>query len=111
MSTITVPRPDITSEDVADTLRRGLGRRYNVLLDTGVNWNPVGGPRGGQSDTIVVGVGSNRLMRAQVRLSHDSGKTVLHVNPGGLSLVPRLTNLFGVARKVRRVLQAAPSLR
>jgi hypothetical protein len=110
MSTITVPRPDETSEEVADALRRGLGPRYNVLQDTGVNASPLVKLQPDHPGTIVVGTGNNRLFRAQVRISHDGGATVPHVSPGGLGW-PRLPNTFGVARKVRDVLQAAPSLR
>ncbi len=111
MFTITVPRSDVTSDEVADALRRGLGSRYNVLPGTGVNWNPVGGPRPDHPDTIVVGTGSARLFRAQVRISHDAGDTILHVSPGGCWGWPRLTNRLWIARKVRQVLRAAPSLR
>ena len=110
MFTITVPRSDVTSDEVADALRQGLGPRYNVLPGTGVNWNPVGGPRPDHPDTIVVGKGSTRLFRAQVRISHDAGETILHVTPGGLGW-PRVTNWLWIVRKVREVLRAAPNLR
>lgn len=109
MSTITVPRSDVTSDQVTDALRRGLGPRYKVRPGTGVNWNPAGGPRPDHPDTIVVGTGSTRLFRAQVKISHHAGETVLHVSPGGITLVPRLTNRLWIARKVRQVLAAAPS--
>jgi hypothetical protein len=111
MSTITVPRPDVTSDEVADALRRGLGPRYNVLPGKGVNWNPVGAPRPDHPDTIVVGTGSTRLFRAQVRISQDAGETILHVSSGGLTLPPRLINRLWVTRKVNQVLRGAPSLR
>jgi hypothetical protein len=111
MSTITVRRSDVTSDEVAAALRHGLGARYTVLPGTAVNWNPVGGPRPDHPDTIVVGTGSTRLFRAQVRISQDAGTTILHVSPGGISLVPRLTNRLWIARRVRQVLRAAPSLR
>ena len=62
MFTITVPRSDVTSDEVTGALRHGLGPRYNVLPGAGVNcWNPVGGPRPDRPDTIVVGTGSTRL--------------------------------------------------
>jgi hypothetical protein len=109
MSTITVPRSDVTSDEVADALRHGLGSRYKVFPGAGVNWNPVGGPRPDHPDTIVVGTGSARVFRAQVRISQDAGETILHVSPGGY-IWPRVVNTFGVARKVRQVLAAAPSL-
>jgi hypothetical protein len=111
MSTITVPRSDVTSDEVADALRQGLGSRYEVLPGTGVNcWNPVGGPRPDHPDTIVVGTGSTRLSRAQVRISHDAGETIMRVTPGGIGLLT-LTNRLRMVRRVRQVLRAAPSLR
>lgn len=111
MFAITVPRSDVTSDEVAGALRQGLGSRYKVLPGTGVNcWNPVGGPRPGHPDTIVVGTGSTRLSRAQVRISHDAGETSLRVSAGGIGLLT-LTNRLWIVRKVRQVLCAAPGLR
>ena len=111
MSTITVPRAVVTSDEVADALRQGLGPQYHVLPGTGVNcWNPVGGPRPDHPDTIVVGTGSTRLSRAQVRISQDAGETILRVTPGGLGLFT-LPNRLWVVHKVRQVLRAAPTLR
>jgi hypothetical protein len=111
MSTITIPRLDVTTEEVSEVLRQGLGPRYNVLPGKGMNWNPVGNPRADQPGKIVVGTGSTRLFRAEVTISRHSGQTVLHVITGGLSLLVRLTNRLWIAERVRRVLQAAPSLR
>jgi hypothetical protein len=111
MITITVPRADVTSGEVAEALRRGLGSRYNVLPGKGVNWNPVGAARPDHPDTIVVGTGSTRLFRAQVRVSHDAGQTILHVSPGGIGPVPRITNRLWIARKMREVLSDASNLR
>jgi len=111
MPTITVPRPDVTTAEVSEVLRQELRPRYNVLPDKGVNWNPAGGPRPDQPGKIVVGTGSTRLFRAEVMLTQRSGQTVLHVTPGGLTLLPRLTNRLWIAGKVGRVLSAAPTLR
>jgi hypothetical protein len=111
MFTITVPRSAVTSYEVADALRQGLGSRYNVLPGTGVNWNPVGGPRPDHPDTIVVGIGSTRVFRAQVRISQNAGETILHVSPGGITLPLRLLNRLWIARKAHQVLRAAASLR
>jgi len=108
--TITLPRSDVTSDEVADVLRQGLEPRYNVLPGKGVNWNPVGGPRPDHPDTIVVGTGFTRLFRVQVRVSREAGMTILYVTPGGLGW-PRPINMLLIGRKVRQVLQAAPSLR
>src|ERR1022692_1666546 len=61
MPTITVPRSDVTTEQVSEVLRQGLGPRYNVLPGKGMNWNPVGNPRTDHPDKIVVGTRSTRL--------------------------------------------------
>lgn len=111
MPTITVPRADVTTEQVSEVLRQGLGLRYNVLPGKGMNWNPAGKPRADHPDKIVVGTGSTRLFRAEVTISRHSGHTDLHVITGGISLLVRLTNRLWIAEKARRVLQAAPSLR
>jgi hypothetical protein len=111
MSAITVSRSDVTSDEVADALRQGLSARYHVLPGTGVNcWNPVGGPRPNHPDTIVVGTGSTRLSRAQVRISQRAGETNLHVTPGGIGLFT-LANRLWIVHKVRQVLRASPTLR
>jgi hypothetical protein len=110
MFTITVPRSDVTSEEVADVLRRRLGPRYHVSPNTAVNWNPVGEPRPEHPDRIVVGTGSSRLFRAQVKISRPAGETTLHISPGGIGPVPRITNTLWIARKVRQALAGAPSL-
>jgi hypothetical protein len=111
MSAITIHRADVTSDEVADALRQGLGSRYKVLPGTGVNcWNPVGGPRPNCPGTIVVGTGSTRLSRAQVRISHNARETILHVSPGGVGLLT-LANRLRIVHKVRQVLRATPTLR
>jgi hypothetical protein len=112
MSTITVPRPDVPTEEIAEALQQGLGPKYKVLPGKGVNWNPVGNPRPDHPDTIVIGTGSTRLFRAQVRIDRDRDRdgTTLHVSPGGVGPVPRLVNTLWIVRKVREVLRGAPSL-
>lgn len=57
MFTTTVPRSDLSVEEVADVLRRGLGSEYHVLPGVAVNLNPLGQPRSGHPDEIVVGPG------------------------------------------------------
>jgi hypothetical protein len=111
MPTITVPKPGVTTEEVGEVLRKGLGPRYNVLPGKVMNWNPVGNPRADQPDRIVVGPGSTQLFRAEVTISQHSGQTLLHVIAGGISPLTRLPNRLWIAEKVRKVLQAAPSLR
>jgi hypothetical protein len=111
MPTIAIPRSDVTSEEVSEALRRGLGPRYKVLTDTAANWNPVGNLRPDHPDRIVIGTGSARVFRAQVTISEHSGQTLLHVIPGGISLPLRLLNRLWISQKVQNVLQAAPGLR
>ncbi|MGH2873264.1 MAG: hypothetical protein ACRDL5_12480 [Solirubrobacteraceae bacterium] len=111
MFTTTVSRTDLSVEEVAEALRRGLGSEYHVLEGAAVNLNPVGRPRSGQPNEIVVGRGSNRLFRAQVSVSRRDEDTTLHVRAGGLTLVPWLINRLWVARCVRRVLDDAFSAR
>jgi hypothetical protein len=111
MPTITIPRPDVTTGEVSEALRQGLGPRYNVLPGTAMNWNPAGNPRPDHPGKIVVGTGSARLFRAEVTISQHSGQTVLRVIAGGISLLLRLTNRLWITGKVSRVLQAASSLR
>jgi hypothetical protein len=62
-----------------------------------------------QPDGIVVGTGSNRIRRTQVGIIRRAGETRLQVEPPGPMQV-RLINMFGIARKVHRVLLAAPGL-
>ena len=42
MFTVTVPRSDVTGEEVCTALRRGLGPRYHVLSGMRMNLTPVG---------------------------------------------------------------------
>ena len=115
MPTITIPRADLTSEEVTRALRAGLGQRYHVvpgmrmpqacLFAAEPNRNP---------DTILVSIGSsrlsNRFFRAQVTLTRPSGQTVIRIRPGGTSSEFPI-NALGVARKIRQVLASAPDIR
>ena len=67
MATITVPRADVTPEEVSRALRVGLGPRYHVLPGVQAAY-PFGTLRPDQPDAIVVGTGSGRLWRTQVRI-------------------------------------------
>jgi hypothetical protein len=108
--TVTVARPDVTTDEVADVLRKGLGSRYRVLPGMGVTPHPVGEPHPSQPDRIAVGVGSGRLFHAQVTISRPDGQTLLHVSPGGALPTLRLINRVSVVRKVVHVLRAASDL-
>jgi hypothetical protein len=88
MSKVIVARGDVTTEEVGEALRQGLGPGSTVLPEMGMSWNPVGGPHPDKADMVVVGRGSARLFRAEVTISRDSGQTVLHLVAGGISLPP-----------------------
>ena len=115
MPTITIPRADLTSQEVTRALRAGLGPHYHVvpgmrmpqacLFAAEPNQNP---------DTILVSIGSsrlsNRFFRAQVTLTRPSGQTVIQIRPGGTSSEFPI-NALGIARKIRQVLVSAPGIR
>ncbi len=110
MSTITVPRSDVTTDEVAAALRARLPGRYAVLTDQRVNLNPVGRPTPDHPDTVVAGLGGARLFHAQVTISHAEGQTQLRVSPGGLIGMLRLVNRVWIAPKLVHALRGAPGL-
>jgi len=103
MSTVTVPRADLTTEEVAAALRDGLGYGYNVLAGMAMGRTALQGPHKGRPNTIVVGTGDNVIIKTQVTITPRGGQTELRISPGGLTL-DLLVNTFGIARKVRGVL-------
>jgi hypothetical protein len=105
MSTITVHRHDVTSEEVTDALRAGLDPGYEVAPGMRMPRVPVlGKPRPDRPELILVS--SSAMASAQVRIIRHSGQTDIRVTPGGLVI-----NTIGLAGKVRRVLRDAPDLR
>jgi hypothetical protein len=110
MSTVTVSRADLTTEEVVTVLRDGLGAGYNVLPGMAIGQLAFQGLKEGQPNTIVVGTGDNRLIKAQVTITTPQvGQTELQIRPGGITLY-RLVNTFGIAREIRRALASSPSL-
>jgi hypothetical protein len=103
MSTITVPRPDLTTEEVVEVLRNGLPPDYNVLPGMAIGQLAIQGIHQGKPNTIVVGTGGNRIIKAQVTINPLGEKTELRIRPGGVTL-DLLANIFGVAKDVREVL-------
>ncbi len=107
MPTVTVRRSDVTSEEVCRALSAGLGEHYNVVpgMEMGRSAiraaHPVDEP-----DKILVGTGSNRIVKAEVKIVRKAGQTQLRIMPGGLSW-DIVLNSLGIARKVRKVLAAA----
>jgi hypothetical protein len=109
MPTVTVPRADLSTEEVVSALRDGLGDGYNVLPGKAMGRTMYQAEHDGRPNTIVVGIGENRIVKAQVTITPRGGQTELRINAGGLSW-DWLMNNFGVARKVQRVLESSPTL-
>jgi hypothetical protein len=109
MFTVTVPRTDLTTDEVATALRDGLGAGYNVLPGMGMGQLPFQGPHKGQPNMIVVGTGDNRQVKALVTITPRGGRTQLRIRPSGITLTLVL-NTFGIARTVRGVLASSPGL-
>lgn len=109
MPTVTVSRPDLTTEEVAKVLRDGLGAGYDVLPGMAMGRTMYQAEHEGQPNMIVVGTGSNRVVKAQVTITPRGGQTELRISPRGLTWDWALNN-FGVARKVKQVLATSPSL-
>jgi hypothetical protein len=105
MSTITVRRHDVTSEEVTDALRAELDPRYDVVPGMRMPRVPLlGRPRPDRPELILVS--SSAMASVQVRIIRHSGQTDIRVTPGGL-----LVNTIGMAAKVRRVLRDAGELK
>jgi hypothetical protein len=109
MSTVTVPRADLTTEEVVTVLRDGLGPDYNVLPGMAMRRLPFLTPHEGRPNKIVVGTGDNRVIKAQVTITPGDGRTEVRISPGGFTTTFVL-NTFGIVRKVRAVLADSPRL-
>jgi hypothetical protein len=109
MSTITIPRSDLSTEEVVQVLKDGLSEGHNVLPGMAMGRTILQGAHEGRPNTIVVGTGDNYLVKAQVTITPRAGQTELRISPGGLTW-DLLLNTFGIARTVKRVLASSPSL-
>jgi hypothetical protein len=109
MPTVTVPRADLTTEEVVSALRDGLGDGYNVLPGKAMGRTMYQAEHDGRPNTIVVGTGENRIVKAQITITPRGGQTELRINAGGLSW-DWLMNSFGIAQKVKKVLESSPTL-
>jgi hypothetical protein len=109
MPTVTVTRAGLTTEEVATALRDGLGAGYNVLPGMAISQLALLGLKQGGPNTIVVGTGDNRVVKAQVTIIPQGGRTELRIRPGGITFY-RLVNTFGIAREIRRALASSPGL-
>ena len=109
MPTVTISRADLTTEEMVTVLRDGLGAGYNVLPGMAMGRLAWQGPHKGRPNTIAVGTGDNRVVKAQVTITPRGGQTELRISPGGITW-KLLLNTFGIARKVGGVLANSPSL-
>jgi hypothetical protein len=95
MSTITVARANVTSREVSEALRDGLGPGYNVLPGMRMARHPFfpsfSKPHPDKADVILVGTASNRFRRAQVEIRRHMQQTLIEVSPDGIAWV-RLAN-------------------
>jgi hypothetical protein len=94
VSSVTVPRPHVTRDEVIDVLSRGLGPRYHVAST---------------ADPEVVIVQTSSAFRAYLRIVCRGGVSELRVRPGGLVWNLPI-NTLGIARKVNQVLRESPAL-
>jgi hypothetical protein len=107
MFTVTVPRSDVTLDEVSAALRAKLGPRYNIrpsMRSTGFGKEVPG-------DARMMLVAANWLERANVRVVPGVGSTAIQVDAGATYFgLIRLIHHLGVARKVRQALADAPEL-
>lgn len=105
---------DVTTEEVVEVLRKGLGPRYHVQPGMKASWGFTA-PEEAQPDTIMVATGSGRYWKTNVHLERRGGQPRIRVEPPpgvgiGLFLF-RIPNTFGITRTVHRVMLDAPGLR
>lgn len=107
MPTISIPRAGVSAEEIAASLRKGLGNRYNVLPGMAAARKPLAAPEPVGPDAIFVGTGSNRLFKAQLTIDNSiPSRTDVRVTPGGLGW-ETIVNALNISRKIRRVLTVA----
>jgi hypothetical protein len=63
--------------------RRPQGADYNVLPGMTMGQLPFQGPHEGRPNTIVVGTGDNRMVKAQVTITRGAGKPGCGSAPAG----------------------------
>lgn len=106
MSTVTVPRSNVTADEVCSILGRILGPRYTVTRDTvGAD---AGTSRGG--DTTTISIRSGWFARANVRVVPVAHGTEIHVAPGAAYGLIGIIVGSGLVRRVSTALNGAPEL-
>lgn len=92
MPTVRVGR-DVDLEEARTALEGALGAGYEVSV------------RPDRAGELMVRKSS--LIRAPVRLEHSGGGTAFRVRGGGVGIVFRVVNSFGIARQVAQALRRA----
>ena len=107
MSKVSVPRPDVTVDEVSVVLRNALGPRYRVkasVLCSGFRREVPG-----DANTLLVE--GSWFERANIRIVANTGSTDIDVTPGATYFgLIRLIDRIGLARRVLRILEHAPEL-
>ena len=107
MSTITVPRADVTAELVSEVLRARLGNHYTITPGK----QGIGFGKAVQGDANSVFVAGNWLERSTVTIASHENSTEIEVRPGATYFgLIRLAHQVGLAHKVHNVLAQAPEL-
>jgi len=109
MPVLTIPRSDVTTEEVAAALREGLGPGYDVVPGMGMGRAPFGRLRSGQPDAIVVRKGSGGRGRTLVVVVRQASRTQILVGSGALTAGGVFLNALPITRRVHRALLDAPA--
>jgi len=107
MSTVSVPRSNVTVEEVSAVLRNELGSRYGLTASMTSRGFAKEVP--GDANTLLVS--GSWFQRANIRIVPGAGRTEIDVSPGATypGLI-RLVDRVGIARKVHQILEHAPEL-
>jgi hypothetical protein len=106
MSTVTIPRSDVTVEEVSGVLRDSLGSHYKVTPFADSNLHH---ETSGYADSILVK--RNWLERANIRILPGTNTTEIKVSAASaFTFGGFLINRIGITRKVHQVLEHSAEL-
>ncbi|MGA2521250.1 MAG: hypothetical protein ABSG81_10575 [Acidimicrobiales bacterium] len=107
MPSFTVPRGNVSAEEVGAVLRSKLDAHYELVpaaMSTGFTKQV-------SQDANAILVKGRWFERANIRIVPSSETTEIEVNPGaGYFGLVRLVDRFGICRNVRRLLERSPEL-
>jgi len=106
MSTVTISRANVGSEEVAEALRQKLGSRYQVTPSKSARFHH---EVSDSASTVLVK--RNWLQQAGIRIVPASSITELHINSASsVTLGGLIINRLGIVRKVHHALANAAEL-